>query len=168
MLVIRNLDVNCFMFATCFGCSDDDDEDARGNPLVTGYLEDLGTDDEQVSAINQTTPSAARQADLSSDDDEVESDVEENISRSRLSDERPSPAKTTVLAPQPATFNLNGSVSPKAASLIDADFSSNRTSIKADVHSANANDSSDDMDDTNHIVVLKDEDVSDAESADQV
>jgi hypothetical protein len=134
----------------------------RGNPLVAGYQEDLGSDDEQVA--KKPTTSSMRQVELSSDDEDVTS--ADLTLHSKVSVARPSPTVKiqAAAAPPYAKSNTNGSASLIAASR--PDFNSNRTSIQAEVHSATA-DSSDELEDNGH-VVLKDEDISDEEPADQV
>jgi hypothetical protein len=143
----------------------DDEEEVQGNPLVAGYQEDLGSDEEEV-VKKSVESNNVRQVELSSDEDISGTDftlpTKGPVARSSPST---NDSVAAVASPIYAKSNTNGSVSPLAASLTD--FNSNRTSVRPDVHSATA-DSSDEMEDSGQVVVLKDEDISDTEPADQV
>jgi len=120
--------------------------------------------------IHRATPSTVPNDELSSDDDDRDIMPITMTSRSPSSvDHRLSTVNPVVVnSPIKANVNFNGSASPYSSSSLHVNLNVNRTSIQADIHNAAAADSSDDMEDNSHVVVLKDEDVSDTEHAHQV
>jgi hypothetical protein len=138
----------------------DDDEASQGNPLVAGFVDDLGSDDDVNTSSKVTLRNVGHAVDVSSDSDDDKPPVK-STSQQPFNNNTASSPNTFVTASQP---NLNGPHSSYSQAIPvhqrNAAGTAVRTVVQAEVHSTVAESSDDDVAVSGQPVIKGFEDIS--------